>query len=109
MIYGYPSACFNFVCSRDTFGDHTNLFPMERLDLVKEIPPMFMIHGKNDSIVPYRSSEAFVEKMRSTHPNVKVFYNAVPGCEHRLDLEASLDTSWLKEGLDFITAFWLGK
>jgi alpha-beta hydrolase superfamily lysophospholipase len=46
----------------------TNLLPMERLDLVKDIPPMFLIHGKNDSIVPYRSSEAFVEKMRNTHP-----------------------------------------
>jgi len=92
----------------EMIGDDTNLFPMERLDLVKEIPPMFIIHGKNDSIVPYRSSEAFVEKMRNIHPRVKVFYNAVLGCDHRPDLKANLNTPWLKEGLDFITPFWLG-
>jgi acetyl esterase/lipase len=92
----------------EMIGDDTNLFPMERLDLVKNIPPMFMIHGKNDSMVPYRSSEAFVEEMKKTHPHVKVLHNAVSGYEHRLDLKADLDTSWLKEGLDFITRFWLG-
>jgi acetyl esterase/lipase len=63
----------------EMIGDDTNLFPMERLDLVKEIPPMFMIHGKKDSMVPYRSSEAFVEKMKRTHPHVKVLHNAIPG------------------------------
>jgi hypothetical protein len=92
----------------EMIGDDTNLFPMERLDLVKEIPSMLIIHCKNDLIIPYRSSEAFVEKMRSTHPRVKVLHKAVPGCEHRLDLKADLDTPWLKEGLDFITPFWLG-
>jgi hypothetical protein len=46
--------------------------------------------------------------MKETHPDVKVLHNAVPGCEHRLDLKADLDTPWLKEGLDFITPFWLG-
>jgi hypothetical protein len=70
----------------EMIGDDTNLFPMERLDLVKEIPPMFMIRGKKDSMVPYRSSEAFVEKMKRTHPHVKVLHNAIPGCEHRLDV-----------------------
>jgi hypothetical protein len=46
--------------------------------------------------------------MKKTHPHVKVLYNGVPGCEHRLDLKADLDTPWVKEGLDFITPFWLG-
>jgi hypothetical protein len=92
----------------EMIGDDTDLFPMERLDLVKDIPPMFMIHGKDDSTVLYRSSEVFVEKMKRTHPHIKVLHNAVPGCEHRLDLKANLDTPWLKEGLDFITPFWLG-
>jgi hypothetical protein len=92
----------------EMIGDDTNLFPMGRLDLVKDIPPMFMIHGKNDSMVPYRSSEAFVEKMKRTHPHVRAWKKAIPGCEHRQDLKADLDTPWLKEGLDFITPFWLG-
>jgi hypothetical protein len=60
----------------------------------KNIPPMFMIHGKNDSMVPYRSSEAFVEEMKKTHPHVKVLHNAVSGYEHRLDPKADLDTSY---------------
>jgi hypothetical protein len=35
----------------EMIGNDTNLFPMERLDLVKAIPPVFMIHGKDDSMV----------------------------------------------------------
>jgi hypothetical protein len=35
-------------------GDDQNLFPMERLDLVNDIPPMVMIHGKNVSTAAYR-------------------------------------------------------
>lgn len=91
----------------DMLGNDPILFPMERLEFVSEIPSMMMLHGTEDSAVPYESSEAFVEKLRKLHPSVKVHYNAVPGCEHGLDAKETMETSWLKEGLDFITPLWL--
>lgn len=56
----------------DLLGSDPSLFPMERLDTVKEIPRLFILHGKADSAVPYPSSEAFVQKLKVTHPEVKV-------------------------------------
>jgi hypothetical protein len=68
------------------------------------------MHGKDDSATPYKSSVLFVEKMKKTHPDVKVLYRAVDGCEHELDGKVGLgETSWLKEGLDFVTPWWLGE
>jgi fermentation-respiration switch protein FrsA (DUF1100 family) len=92
----------------DLLGSDPSLFPMERLDTVKEIPRLFILHGKADSAVPYQSSKAFVEKLKATRPEVKVLYTVVPEEEHGIDAKASLDTPWLKEGLDFITPTWLG-
>ncbi|RDW57180.1 hypothetical protein BP6252_13828 [Coleophoma cylindrospora] len=92
----------------ELLGSDPILFPMERLDTVEHVPSMMILHGENDSGVPYKSSEAFVEKLKETHPQVKVHYNVVPDCEHGLDAVATLDTPWLKEGLDFITPLWLG-
>jgi dipeptidyl aminopeptidase/acylaminoacyl peptidase len=81
---------------------------MELLSEVKEIPPMMILHGRDDSAVPYQSSESFVQKAQKLHPETKIFYNAVPGCEHGLDKDATSETPWLKEGLEFITPLWLG-
>lgn len=91
----------------DMLGKDPIIFPMERLDSVREIPSMMILHGREDSAVPYRSSEAFVEKMKRLHPSVKVHYNAVTGLEHGLDAKETMETPWLKEGLDFITPLWL--
>ena len=93
----------------EILGTDPSIFPMERLDTVKDIPRLFILHGKADSAVPYQSSEAFVEKLKTTHPEVKVLYTVVEGEEHGIDAKASLDTLWLKGGLDFITPTWLGK
>jgi acetyl esterase/lipase len=95
----------------ELLGAGPSLFPMERLNRVKDIPPIFIIHRKDDSAVPYKSSVLFVEKMKKTHPEVKVLlYRAVDGCEHGLDGKVGLgETSWLKEGLDFVTPLWLGE
>lgn len=92
----------------ELLGSDPSLFPMDRIESAMNLPPMFIMHGKDDSAVPYTSSENFVEKMKQLHPNTKIMYHAVPGCEHGLDSNATLDTPWLKEGLDFITPIWLG-
>lgn len=90
-------------------GDDPSLFPMERLDTIKDIPAMMILHGRDDSAVPYQSSKAFVDKVTELRPEAKIFYNAVPGCEHGLDKDWTLENPSLKEGLDFITPIWLGQ
>ncbi|KAE9372865.1 alpha/beta-hydrolase [Stipitochalara longipes BDJ] len=77
----------------ELLGSDASLFPMERLDTVKDIPRL----------------EAFVERLKATHPDVKVLYTVVDGEEHGIDAKASLDTPWLKESMGFITPTWLGK
>ena len=91
----------------EMLGSDTSLFPMERLTTESELPSMMILHGREDSAVPYRSSEVFVEKVKSLCPRVKLFYNAVEGCEHGLDARETMETGWLKEGLEFITPLWL--
>jgi hypothetical protein len=88
-------------------GEDSSLFPMEILESAKNIPSLFIIHGKEDSAVPYKSSEAFVEKMKKVRPEVKIHYALVPG-EHAVDYNATFETDFLKNGLDFITPVWLG-
>jgi hypothetical protein len=89
-------------------GSDPSLFPVQRLDVVKDLPPMFILHRKVKSAAPYQSSEAFVKKSMVTHLDVKVLHTVVPGEEHGIDATASVDTAWLKEGLDFIAPKWLG-
>lgn len=93
----------------DLLGSDPIVFPMATLDTVNEIAPLFILHEKADSAVPYQSSEAFAKKLKVTHPEAKLLYSVVEGKEHGIDKDADLDTEWLKEGLDFITPFWLGK
>lgn len=66
-----------------------------------------ILHGQVDSAGLYRSSETFVDKVKELLPEVKVHYHAVPSCENGLDAKESMETRWLKEGLEFVTPLWL--
>lgn len=88
------------------FGDKPELHPLEHIERVSSVPPLFILHGRDDTGVPVKQSEAFVDKLKRLHPQAKVRLAIEPG-EHGFDAEATLDTPWLKEGLEFITAEWL--
>lgn len=91
----------------DILGEDSSLYPMERLVDAKDIPSVMILHGRDDSAVPCASSEGFVNKLRELHPKTAVHYHIVPGGKHGVDAEASLETPFLKAGLDFITPRWL--
>jgi hypothetical protein len=76
----------------ELLGTDPSLFPIGRLDTVKELPRLFILHGKDDSAVPYQSSETFVEKLKITHPEAKILYTIVPGEKHGIDARATFDT-----------------
>ncbi|KAB8255844.1 Alpha/Beta hydrolase protein [Aspergillus pseudonomiae] len=97
----------------DFFGSKDRgLFPMERLQdriLAGErvqLPPMFIFHGQQDSAVPVDSSKAFVRFLREKVPHARVMFYTQDG-DHGFDVDATLETPWLKDGLQRISKVWL--
>lgn len=55
--------------------------------------------------MPVAGSQAFYDKVKQLHPNADVKLTIEPG-EHGFDGEATLETPWMKEGLDWVGKFW---
>jgi acetyl esterase/lipase len=92
-------------------GEERSLNPMVRLEDVKaqDVPPVLIIHGRDDSAVPTEGSHKFVEKAREALGEGRVELVVRPG-EHGFDTDASvrLETDWLRDALGRITEAWLG-
>ena len=54
-----------------------------------DAPPMFVLHGTNDSLVPVEQGRAFVAKLRATSGN-PVAYAEMPLAQHAFDLFGSV-------------------
>jgi acetyl esterase/lipase len=54
-----------------------------------EAPPFFVIHGRNDTLVPVQEARLFVERLRAVSPN-PVLYLELPGTEHAFDVFPSI-------------------
>lgn len=87
-------------------GSDEVLFPVEVVGKVASMPPVLILHGKEDSSVPVAGSERFVEALKKKHPSTPVRLDLQPG-DHGFDGEATLETEWLKEDVAFITKHWL--
>ncbi|KAE8147901.1 alpha/beta-hydrolase [Aspergillus avenaceus] len=97
----------------EVFGSaDRELFPMERIeDLLSNgekvrLPPMFILHGEQDSAVPVESSKKFVRFLREKLPQTTVMLYTQDG-DHGFDAEATLETPWLQKRLDIISQVWL--
>ncbi|KIW83861.1 hypothetical protein Z517_03107 [Fonsecaea pedrosoi CBS 271.37] len=92
-------------------GEDTILFPLERIEHVspEKVPPILIIHGRDDTGVPAEGSEKWVARARERFGSEKVALVLQPG-EHGFDTDEkiTLDTPWLKDALVPITAAWLG-
>jgi acetyl esterase/lipase len=62
-------------------------------------PPIYMMHGRNDNLVPYLQSKIMVEKINETVPGRAIF-NEVAGRGHN-DFDGASDTK-TKAILDFL-------
>ncbi|ROV95018.1 hypothetical protein VMCG_08355 [Cytospora schulzeri] len=69
------------------------------------LPPMWIIHGADDTITPCVCSSKFVDKIRETHPEVPVLLNLEPG-EHSFDVSMTMDEQWVADGLKFVDRYW---
>jgi len=89
------------------FGTDESLFPMKVLAKIEDAPFMLIMHGSEDTVVPVKGSYDFEDAARKKFGPGKVELIVQPG-EHGFDGEATLESPWLKQGLEKVTKLWLG-
>lgn len=81
-------------------GEEQRLFPEEALRNGAALPPLFLFHGAEDTVVPVVGSERFVEMLRGRGATVHFVQRPA---EHGFDLMTRLSEGWLREGMEFVT------
>ncbi|OCK74973.1 putative polyketide synthase [Lepidopterella palustris CBS 459.81] len=85
--------------------------PDARLDIfammeqTNVLPPIWFIHGEQDSVVPPICSTAFIEKMETVLPRVPVLFSKKAG-EHAFEATLTMKEPWIAEGCKFLMSFW---
>jgi hypothetical protein len=88
-------------------GTASVLFPMENIDRASNLPGfIWIVHGKQDSAVPVEGSQVFVERFRSSFPDIEVRFDLQEG-DHDFDKEATLQTDWVRDGVVRAKEYWL--
>lgn len=87
-------------------GESEELCPVERVALAETMPAVLIVHGKEDSVIPVVGSERFVEALKKKLPGSAVRLDVRPG-GHGFDGDATMEETWLKKDVDFITGYWL--
>ncbi|MHB8450618.1 MAG: alpha/beta hydrolase fold domain-containing protein, partial [Mycobacteriales bacterium] len=68
-------------------ADYRKASPLCRVR--SDAPPMFVVHGRHDSLVPVAEARAFVARLREVS-RAPVCYAELPGTQHAFDVFASL-------------------
>jgi acetyl esterase/lipase len=75
-------------------ADHPEVFdlasPMSRVH--RDAPPFFVIHGKNDTLVPVAQARLFVDLLQAVS-HEPVVYAELPGAQHAFEIFASVRTA----------------
>ena len=87
-------------------GNDTSLFPLETVESAKNFPPLFIYHGRDDSVVPAEGTDKFVEKFKRFFPEVELVFKLESG-EHGMDHQTEIKEPWLQKGLELVTSEWL--
>jgi acetyl esterase/lipase len=79
------------------YGYYGNLAPPG------DMPPMLVVHGEKDMMIPVPDVRAFVERVRavSSHP---VTYAELPGAHHDFDLYESIRSAAVNKAVEQFTA-----
>jgi acetyl esterase/lipase len=88
-------------------GDDSALYPLEVLDNTAALPPIWILHGTGDTVIPVEGSYKFEKAVKEKLPETKLHLTYQPG-DHGFDNVESigLETDWVKEGVDFIAKYW---
>ncbi|KAI1875573.1 uncharacterized protein JN550_001859 [Neoarthrinium moseri] len=81
------------------------LDPMKSLESAPKMPPVFLFHGRQDTLVKVEGSETWAKKLRELQPDVPLHFVIRDG-EHSLDEDDRLTTPWLQEPIEFVERFW---
>ncbi|KAH8669402.1 Alpha/Beta hydrolase protein [Ilyonectria robusta] len=99
----------------EAFGHDEELFVLERIEMGSLpprqagkplLPPLFLLHGEDDTAVPVEGTRKLVNLLQKKHPDTKFHVSIRPG-DHGFDFTASTQDGWLREGLEFVTGPWL--
>ncbi|EMD63951.1 hypothetical protein GGP41_002725 [Bipolaris sorokiniana] len=89
------------------FGTGQHLMPDTRIETAKSFIPTYVLHGKDDSIVPIKWTEKFVERARELFPDTRFDLVARPG-EHGFDDSIyEEDEPWLADMVKNVEKDWL--
>jgi acetyl esterase/lipase len=88
-----------YVMSRDATypEDYRAASPLSRIS--PDAPPFFVIHGRNDSLVPVMEARAFVDKLRALSHN-PVAYAEIGGAQHAFDIFPSIRSAHVVRGVE---------
>lgn len=89
------------------FGSDPRLYPLEVLKEVDTVPFIFILHGTEDTGVPVGTSLEFVDAVKVKFGVDSILLHLEPGAEHGFDDAATLETPWLKAGIDEVVKRWL--
>ena len=70
-----------------------------RFHTTAQAPPFFVIHGRNDTLVPVREARSFVERLRSVSRS-PVAYAELPGAQHAFEVFPSIRTAHVVNGAE---------
>ncbi|KAF2259659.1 putative polyketide synthase [Lojkania enalia] len=89
-----------------TSDGNDDLDVMKVMEKAESMPPMWLIHGHHDSVVPQQCSISFAEKLRKTFPSVPLLLSLRPG-DHGFEVNCDKRDAWIQDGVDFMTKYWL--
>ncbi|HJQ44391.1 MAG TPA: alpha/beta hydrolase [Jatrophihabitantaceae bacterium] len=72
--------------------------PLYRVDDNKNIPPFFVLHGRNDTLVPVHDARAFVDRLRAVSSE-PVAYAEIGGAQHAFDIFPSIRSAHVVRGV----------
>ena len=76
--------------------DYRAASPLSRIG--SDVPPFFVIHGRNDTLVPVPEARAFVDKLRAASSN-PVAYAEIGGAQHAFDIFPSIRSAHVVRGV----------
>ncbi|KAK5174959.1 uncharacterized protein LTR77_000095 [Saxophila tyrrhenica] len=88
-------------------GEDRKLYPIEALEGVERLPPVWVLHGKGDTIIPAEGSYRFEKAVREQVKGVELHVTYVEG-DHGFDGAEGigLETDWVREGVEFVGRYW---
>lgn len=91
----------------EILGDDSSLYPIEVLDSIDSMPPTWILHGKEDTVILAEGSYQYEKALREKLPEAKLHVSYQSG-DHGFDNgpDTSLETEWVKEGVEFIEQCW---